>query len=169
MKKYREQAKLLPRLTSDDIKGSTNMKMVFVTSSPVLTNEVKQYYANLKQQLAAHLLVVEKARDELKQNGSSLDKEEEKKRDDEDKVMKDNLREKMIKLTEIKEQEILQAEQLDQQLDLPEKASLYGKGCISAWIKSQAGASWPYCRETTLLRSPHGGLSPVQSAYSSPR
>ena len=85
MKKYREQAKLLPRLTSDDIKESTNMKMVFVTSSPVLTNEVKQYYASLKQQLAAHLLVVEKARDELKQNGSSLDEEEEKKRDDDDK------------------------------------------------------------------------------------
>ena len=67
---------------------------------------------------------MEKARDELKQNGSSLDKEEEKKRDDEDKVTQDNLREKMIKLIEIKEQEILQAEQLDQQLDLPEKASL---------------------------------------------
>ena len=124
MKKYREQEKLLPRLTSDDIKESTNMKMVFVTSSPVLTNEVKQYYASLKQQLAAHLLVVEKARDELKQNGYSLDKEEEKKKDDEDKVTQDNLREKMIKLIEIKEQEILQAEQLDQQLDLPEKASL---------------------------------------------
>ena len=49
MTKYREQEKLLPRLTSDDIKESTNMKMVFVTSSPVLTNEVKQYYASLKQ------------------------------------------------------------------------------------------------------------------------
>lgn len=88
MKKYREQAKVLPRLTSNDIKEPTNVKMVFVTSSPVLTNEVKQYYASLKQQLAAHLLVVEKTQDEKKQNGSSLDQEEEKKeKDDEDKAM----------------------------------------------------------------------------------
>ena len=40
--------------------------MVFVTQSPVLTNEVKQYYSSLKMQLAAHLLVVERANEEKK-------------------------------------------------------------------------------------------------------
>jgi len=49
LKKYHEQKKVLPRLTSEDVKESTNVKMVFVTASPVLTNEVKQYYASLKQ------------------------------------------------------------------------------------------------------------------------
>lgn len=45
---YRSQMKSLPALTSEDIKEETAMNMVFVTASPVLTNEVKQYYQNLK-------------------------------------------------------------------------------------------------------------------------
>ncbi len=53
--------KALPRLVPEDVNESVNVKMVFVTASPVLTNEVKQYYASLREQLSAHLLVVEKA------------------------------------------------------------------------------------------------------------
>lgn len=59
-KKWREAKRRLPRLTASDVEGAQGVKMVFVTASPVLTNEVKQYYASLRQQLAAHLLVVEK-------------------------------------------------------------------------------------------------------------
>lgn len=66
-RKYNKQKKTLPQLTAEDVGRCTNMRMVFVTQSPVLTNEVKQYYANLKQQLAAHLMVVEKVREEKKQ------------------------------------------------------------------------------------------------------
>jgi len=39
----------LPRLTRSDLDQQTGMKMVFVTSSPVLTNEVKRYYTTLKE------------------------------------------------------------------------------------------------------------------------
>ena len=56
--KYMKAKRSLPKLTASDIDRSAGVKMVFVTASPVLTNEVKQYYANLKQQLSAHLLVV---------------------------------------------------------------------------------------------------------------
>ena len=45
---YKEAAKALPRLDSEDIAEDTQVRMVFVTASPVLTNEVKQYYARLK-------------------------------------------------------------------------------------------------------------------------
>lgn len=33
----------------------TGMKMVFITASPVLTNEVKRFYQNIKAKLVAHL------------------------------------------------------------------------------------------------------------------
>ena len=33
----------------------TSLRMVFVTASPVLTNEVKKYYTNLKEQLKLYL------------------------------------------------------------------------------------------------------------------
>ena len=59
--KYTATKKAIPRLSSEDVKDTTNVKMVFVTASPVLTNEVKQYYASLREQLSAHLLVIEKA------------------------------------------------------------------------------------------------------------
>lgn len=66
VEKYRLTRKKLPQLTSADVKEHSNMKMVFVTASPVLTNEVKQYYASLRQQLTAHLAVIEKAKEEKK-------------------------------------------------------------------------------------------------------
>lgn len=47
--KYRAQKKTLPTLVAADVKEPSNVKMVFVTQSPVLTNEVKQYYASLKE------------------------------------------------------------------------------------------------------------------------
>ena len=49
-------------MTQEDIKETSNVRMVFVTASPVLTNEVKQYYASLRQQLSVHLATVEKAK-----------------------------------------------------------------------------------------------------------
>lgn len=36
--------------------------MVFVTASPVLTNEVKTYYASLKDQLKKHLFSIQKSK-----------------------------------------------------------------------------------------------------------
>ena len=48
MDSYRAQARSIPKLASADIQESTFVRMVFVTASPVLTNEVKQYYSNLK-------------------------------------------------------------------------------------------------------------------------
>ena len=65
-KKYNQTRKALPRLTAEDVNEVSTMRMVFVTASPVLTNEVKQYYTSLKQQLAAHLVVLERAKEEEK-------------------------------------------------------------------------------------------------------
>jgi hypothetical protein len=42
-------------LESNDLKGHTGMKMVFITASPVLTNEVKRFYGSVKQKLINHL------------------------------------------------------------------------------------------------------------------
>ena len=42
-------------MTSEDLKQDTSVRMVFVTASPVLTNEVKTYYHSLKQKLSSHL------------------------------------------------------------------------------------------------------------------
>ena len=70
-KKYRETKRRLPRLTASDVDNAQGVKMVFVTASPVLTNEVKQYYASLRQQLAAHLLVVEKNKQDHADGGEA--------------------------------------------------------------------------------------------------
>jgi hypothetical protein len=47
--------KRVPELTAKDLKEDTSIRMVFVTASPVLTNEVKTYYHSLKKKLADHL------------------------------------------------------------------------------------------------------------------
>ena len=89
------------------------MKMVFVTASPVLTNEVKQYYANLKQQLAAHLVVVESTKQQESEDQKAQEEGKSQPNPDEEvKIEKanDGEREKLLKFLEIKEQEILQAE-----------------------------------------------------------
>ena len=106
--KYTATKKAIPRLSSEDVKDTTNVKMVFVTASPVLTNEVKQYYASLREQLSAHLLVIEKA---------EAKKSEEIKEDDSDKAElidttqekqeKEEHKEKLLKFLEIREKEIL--------------------------------------------------------------
>ena len=49
----------MPKLTSADLEEDTSIRMVFVTASPVLTNEVKQYYTSLKQRLTSHLKLKE--------------------------------------------------------------------------------------------------------------
>ena len=103
------------------------MRMVFVTQSPVLTNEVKQYYASLKEQLAAHLLIVEKAREEKKNAASQEEENKDQPKEGEEESKADNQaeaeaeREKLLKFLEIREKEILQAEQVDQQLAMPEQ------------------------------------------------
>ena len=67
------------------------MRMVFVTASPVLTNEVKQFYSSLKQQLQAHLCTVEDtAQNEIV--ATTAEEEEQK---------------KLLALLELKEKEIL--------------------------------------------------------------
>ena len=63
-KEYNKAEKALPRLTAEDIAEDTHVRMVFITASPVLTNEVKQYYARLKHELSSHLASIE----ELKQD-----------------------------------------------------------------------------------------------------
>ena len=52
----------LPKLTSKDVNETTDLKMVFVTASPVLTNEVKSYYASLKDQLKKHLFQISESK-----------------------------------------------------------------------------------------------------------
>jgi len=99
LQKMRQTKRRLPKLTPADIEQPSNIKMVFVTASPVLTNEVKQYYASLRQQLAAHLAVVEKARTESDDQGA-----EEAKEAKEELVSE---REKLLKFLEIREQEII--------------------------------------------------------------
>ena len=47
--------KRFPQLTSSDLKEDSSVRMVFVTASPVLTNEVKTYYHGLKEKLCNHL------------------------------------------------------------------------------------------------------------------
>ena len=42
-------------LESKDLETNTGMKMVFITASPVLTNEVKRFYTSIKAKLVAHL------------------------------------------------------------------------------------------------------------------
>ena len=128
-KKYREQKKTLPKLTAADVNEPSNVKMVFVTQSPVLTNEVKQYYASLKQQLAAHLLVVERVNEEKKQareeskgseaigteeeaNGQQKGQEEAK-RAAATQNEAESERDKLLKFLEIREKEILQAESVE--------------------------------------------------------
>ena len=54
----------LPKLTSEDVEESTDLKMVFVTASPVLTNEVKSYYASLKDQLKKHLFQISEVKND---------------------------------------------------------------------------------------------------------
>lgn len=51
----KEAKRKIPALTPSDLGESTSLKMVFVTASPVLTNEVKQYYSSLKEKLKTHL------------------------------------------------------------------------------------------------------------------
>jgi ABC-type dipeptide/oligopeptide/nickel transport system ATPase subunit len=43
------------QLTSDDIAKHNEVKFVFVTASPVLTNEVRRYYQHQKESLINHL------------------------------------------------------------------------------------------------------------------
>jgi hypothetical protein len=40
-----------PLLVAKDFERNTNMRMVFITASPVLTNEVRRFYSNLKKKL----------------------------------------------------------------------------------------------------------------------
>lgn len=85
--------------------------MVFVTASPVLTNEVKQYYTSLKQQLSAHLLVVKKASEEVEEQDAEEESDAkaqvEPDKDQENKQKLDAEREKLLKFLEIREQEII--------------------------------------------------------------
>jgi len=104
---YRAAARALPRLTYDDLMEDTFVRMVFVTASPVLTNEVKQYYADLKNKLASHLLKADKSKTEA--GASTLDSEE---------------RKRLLTYLENKEKEIIQAETIQQQKQLPESYSL---------------------------------------------
>ena len=53
--KLEEAKNKMPKLESADIEEDTSIRMVFVTASPVLTNEVKQYYSNLKARLSQTL------------------------------------------------------------------------------------------------------------------
>lgn len=107
MELYRHQMRTLPKLTSEDVKEETGIHMVFVTASPVLTNEVKQYYQSLKQQLASHLTKVEKV--ELENRDAAAV---------ENGVSEDEKR-KLQNFINLKEKELVQAEALDQQLQLP--------------------------------------------------
>jgi predicted RNA polymerase sigma factor len=43
------------RLESSDLAYDTGLRYVFVTASPVLTNEVRRFYNSLKEQLINHL------------------------------------------------------------------------------------------------------------------
>lgn len=95
---------------ADDVKESSNVKMVFVTQSPVLTNEVKQYYASLKEQLAAHLLVVERAREAKKEDAdpNAPASQEIKPADTTTELEEKEVeRQKLLKFLEIREQEII--------------------------------------------------------------
>ena len=42
-------------LQAEDLEKDTGVKMVFITASPVLTTEVKRFYASVKQKLILHL------------------------------------------------------------------------------------------------------------------
>ena len=74
MDEYKACQKQLPRLMPEDMGEDTAVRMVFVTASPVLTNEVKQYYGNLKQQLETHLVRLERSKDAIA-NGDEADEE----------------------------------------------------------------------------------------------
>jgi hypothetical protein len=52
------------KIKSQDLDKDTGMKMVFITASPVLTNEVKRFYANLKKHLKHHLKLKEEKQEE---------------------------------------------------------------------------------------------------------
>lgn len=117
---YKKTRKKLPQLTAADLDEDTKLKMVFVTASPVLTNEVKQYYSSLKSQLKAHLTIVEKAQEAKKSDDQSDNPDSDLIiKTEEQKEVVENEREKMIKFLEMREQEIIQAEQVEQQLAIP--------------------------------------------------
>lgn len=59
------------RLESKDLSGHTGLRYVFVTASPVLTNEVRRFYQNLKEQLLNHLKAKEFNTKKKEQQGSS--------------------------------------------------------------------------------------------------
>jgi ribosomal protein L14E/L6E/L27E len=65
------------KLRACDMKKSTGTKLVFITASPVLTNEVMRYYKNLKKSLEMHL-----EKQELKREARLKKLEEEKKKNE---------------------------------------------------------------------------------------
>ena len=79
--------------------------MVFVTASPVLTNEVKQYYASLKEQLHSHLVKVEKVNRQKIEESETSNAEEIFKAPDDQELE----RQKLLNVLELKEQEIMQS------------------------------------------------------------
>ena len=54
--RFRAIERRFPALTSYELNDSSSgVRMIFVTASPVLSNEVKAYYDSLKLKLAAYL------------------------------------------------------------------------------------------------------------------
>lgn len=126
MDEYKACQKQLPRLMPEDMGEDTAVRMVFVTASPVLTNEVKQYYGNLKQQLETHLLRLERSKDAIA-NGDEVDEESKvaqavAEAGTEDEAQAE--RRKLITLLELKQQEAEQEHAAEQQWKLPDSFSM---------------------------------------------
>jgi len=43
------------KMTATDLRKDSGLRYIFVTASPVLTNEVKRFYSNIKEALINHL------------------------------------------------------------------------------------------------------------------
>ena len=68
------------KLKAKDIQRDSKLRYLFVTASPVLTSEVRRFYASLKEQLINHLRTKEQKyqeslQDKPKDNESSDDYE----------------------------------------------------------------------------------------------
>lgn len=72
---------LIPKKTSKalkavDVAEDTGLKYIFVTASPVLTNEVKRFYQSLKDSLINHLKASEYNKRMIKEEKAAKKSEE---------------------------------------------------------------------------------------------
>lgn len=108
----KEQQKDKVNLQAEDIEKDTGVKMVFITASPVLTTEVKRFYAGIKQKLILHL---RKKKDISEQEASEIVE----KVAQEEQPIEDHEMKELLEFIRKEEQDIVEDLQIETQLNIP--------------------------------------------------